>query len=133
MQSANLFKKIFLASFVAISLLFVPALATAQAPSDGLDALNDQSEGVDDYGIQADDQEGVVELIATVIDWALYISGAIAVVFVIIGGYRYLTSGGNEEQATTGRKTVINALIGLVIIMLAYVIVNVVVGFIVGD
>jgi hypothetical protein len=64
--------------------------------------------------------------IVTIIGWLLSISGAIAILFVIIGGFRYITSAGNEESAEAGKKTVINAIIGIVVIILSYVIVNVI-------
>lgn len=65
-------------------------------------------------------------LIATVIKLMLYFSGIIAVVFLIVGGYYYITSRGNEEQATKGRQTLIYALLGLSLVILSYVIVTVV-------
>ena len=67
-------------------------------------------------------------LIAVVISTMLLIAGAIAVVFVIIGGYQYLTSAGNEESAEKGKKTLINAIIGIVVIILAYAIISVIVN-----
>lgn len=66
------------------------------------------------------------ELIANVVRLMLMFSGAIAVVFVIIGGYQYMTSAGNEESAEKGKKTLINAVIGIVIIILSYAIISVI-------
>ena len=60
----------------------------------------------------------------------LLFAGAIAVVFVIIGGYQYLTSAGNEESAEKGQKTLTNAIIGVVVVVLAYVIINVIVNLV---
>ena len=65
-------------------------------------------------------------LIRTVINWLLGIAFGIAVLFLIIGGFWYITSAGNEETAEKGKNTAINAIIGIVIIILSYVIVNVV-------
>jgi len=65
-------------------------------------------------------------LITTVINWMLALAGLIAVLFLIIGGFWYITSAGNEETAEKGKNTAINAIIGIVIIVLSYVIVNVV-------
>lgn len=62
--------------------------------------------------------------IGTIINLALLLAGVVAVVYLIIGGYQYITSGGNAEQAQAGRTTVLNAIIGLVIIFASYVIVN---------
>jgi len=72
--------------------------------------------------------KNLVELITKSINLLLYLGGAIAVLFVIVGGYQYLTSGGNEELAEKGRKTVTNAIIGILLMALAFTIINVVVG-----
>ncbi len=72
--------------------------------------------------------QDVPELIEGIIKLMLFIGGAVAVLFVIIGGYQYMTSGGNSEQAEKGKTTVVNAIIGIVLIVLAWVIINVVVG-----
>jgi hypothetical protein len=63
-------------------------------------------------------------LIQTVINAVLLIAGVVAVIYLIVGGYQYITSGGNAEQAQSGRTTVLNAIIGLVIIFAAFVIVR---------
>ena len=65
-------------------------------------------------------------LIMRVINIALTIAGLIAVLFLIIGGFRYITSAGNEETAEQAKKIIINAIIGIVIIILSFVIVRVI-------
>ncbi len=60
----------------------------------------------------------------------LYFAAIVSVIMIIIGGYYVMTAQGNESQASTGKKTLINALIGLGITILAYLIVQVVVNFI---
>lgn len=72
-------------------------------------------------------------LIYRIVSLLLLVSGALAVAFIIIGGYQYITSGGNEELAEKGKKTLINSIIGVVVIVLAYVIINVVVNTIAGS
>ena len=52
----------------------------------------------------------------------LSVAGLIAMFLIIIGGFRYVTSAGNEEQAENGKKTLQWAIIGLVVALLAYVI-----------
>jgi amino acid transporter len=71
-------------------------------------------------------------LIITVIGLLLSVAFGLAVLFLIIGGFRYITSAGNEESAEAGRKTVINAIIGIIIIVLSYVIINVVSNTVAG-
>ena len=69
-------------------------------------------------------------LILEVIQWLLGIAFGLAVLFLIIGGFWYITSAGNEETAEKGKGTAINAIIGIVIILLSYVIINVVSGLV---
>ena len=65
-------------------------------------------------------------LIFSIISILLGIVGLIAVLFMIIGGFRYVTAHSNEEQAENAKKTILNAVIGVVIIILAYAIVRVI-------
>ncbi len=54
-----------------------------------------------------------------VLEAALTLGGIVAVVMVFIGGFKYVLSQGEPDKAANGRKTVLNAVIGLAIIMLA--------------
>lgn len=58
------------------------------------------------------------------LDILLYISGMVAVVFVIYGGIRYITSQGNPENTKKAQATIINALIGMVLAILSTTLVN---------
>ncbi len=110
-----------------VSALSLGGLLGGGGSGGGAKAGLNEIEGEFDNGIfsGADD---IPSLIAIVIRILLMIGGAIAVLFVIIGGYQYLTSGGNDEDAEKGKKTLTNAIIGIIIITLAWVIVNVVVN-----
>lgn len=54
----------------------------------------------------------------------LYIVGVVAVIMLIIGGIRYVISGGDAKKVTDAKNTVLYAIIGLVIAVFAYAIVN---------
>ena len=54
----------------------------------------------------------------------LYIVGIIAVIMLIIGGIKYVVSGGDSKKVTDAKNTVLYAIIGLVIAFLAFAIVN---------
>ena len=58
----------------------------------------------------------------------LYIVGIIAVIMLIIGGIRYVISGGDSKKVTDAKNTVLYAIIGLVISFLAFAIVNFVIS-----
>jgi hypothetical protein len=63
-------------------------------------------------------------IINLIIGWILPLIGSVAVLFLIIGGIRYITSAGNKDKAETAKKTISYAVIGLVIIVLSGVIVS---------
>ena len=54
----------------------------------------------------------------------LYIVGIIAVIMLIIGGIKYVVSGGDSKKVTDAKNTVLYAIIGLIIAFLAFAIVN---------
>ena len=65
--------------------------------------------------------EGVFKQITNVV---LYIVGVIAVIMLIIGGIKYVISGGDAKKVTDAKNTVLYAIIGLIIAFLAFAIVN---------
>ncbi len=56
----------------------------------------------------------------------LPLAGLISLLFIMIGGYQYMTAGINEEQAEQGKKTLQNAIIGLLIILLSYTVISII-------
>lgn len=50
--------------------------------------------------------------------------GIIAVIMIIIGGIKYVTSNGDAGQVTSAKNTVLYSVVGLVVALLAYAIVN---------
>ena len=58
----------------------------------------------------------------------LYIVGIIAVIMLIVGGIKYVISGGDAKKVTDAKNTVLYAIIGLVIAFLAFAIVNFVIS-----
>lgn len=91
----------------------------AQTACDGLSAVGASCGG---------GQAGVDSAVAGVINVLLYIVGAAAVIMLIVGGLRYITSGGDAQAATAAKNTIMYAIIGLIVALLAYAIVNFVLG-----
>lgn len=59
-----------------------------------------------------------------IVNVLLFIVGAIAVIMLIIGGIRYVVSGGDSGNVTAAKNTILYAIVGIVIAVLAYAIVN---------
>jgi len=80
------------------------------------------------YGLPGTSSSKLSDVIEFIIMSALGVAGITAVLFLIYGGFRYITSAGNEEQAEAGKKAIQNSIIGLIVIILSYVIVIVIIN-----
>jgi TRAP-type C4-dicarboxylate transport system permease small subunit len=63
------------------------------------------------------------QIILQIITYALGIAGLVAVIFLIMGGFQYITAQGNEDQTKKATGTLLNAVVGLIIIFAAFAIV----------
>ncbi len=60
----------------------------------------------------------------TIVNVILFVLGAISVIMIVIGGVRYTVSGGDSGSTKGAKDTILYAVVGLVVAMLAYAIVN---------
>ncbi len=116
---------------------FAPMFATipivhAQPSGSGNGVQEGLSTVGDAFPNGAKENLDVGAVIKKIIDWALYLAAVIAVIFIIYGGFLYITSAGDATQATKGRTSLVNALIGLAMVVLSYLIVQVVYNFLVN-
>ena len=65
---------------------------------------------------------------STITNVLLYIIGAIAVIMIVIGGLRYVISGGDSKNITAAKNTILYAVIGIIVAILAYAAINFVIG-----
>jgi len=59
---------------------------------------------------------------------ALFLIGAISVIMLIYGGIRYTISGGTEKSVTAAKNTILYAVVGIVVALLAFALVNFVIN-----
>ncbi len=115
-------------------LLFVPVfafigVASAQTPSieEGLERGTCLSTTATDCDTQ-DPDESVNNIIRTVINIFSLVVGVVSVIMIIVGGLKYITSGGDSGNVSGAKNTILYAIVGLVIVALAQVIVRFVLG-----
>lgn len=111
------------ASFSLAATIALPGMALAQ------NSLNANDLGVG--AVESDLKLGggdVRQTAARLINVALGFLGIIAVVIVLIGGFKYMVSGGNEEKTTEARRLIVSGIIGLAIILSAWAITSFVIG-----
>ena len=68
------------------------------------------------------------EAAVNVIKYLMTFLGIIAVAVILLGGFRWLTAGGNEDKIAAAKKTIIAGVIGLIIVLAAYAIVQFIVS-----
>ena len=79
------------------------------------------------------DLVGVDGVFTKITNTVLFAVGIISVIMLIWGGLRYITSGGDSKKVTDAKNTILYAIIGLIIAILAYAIVNFVINAIGGS
>jgi len=68
-------------------------------------------------------------IVSTVIKLILVVAALIAFIFLVIGGIKWITSGGDKEQTAKAQGTITAALIGLVIVFAAWAIIKLLEAF----
>ncbi len=109
----------------AIGLFATVYVATSDAYAEfsvgnGANAARGTDQPVDLFG-----QSGTFSKITSIM---LFVIGAIAVIMIVIGGLRYVLSGGDSSQITAAKNTILYAIIGIVVAILAYAIIQFVIG-----
>ena len=114
---------------ILAGMLIVPTVALAVAP-----AVNAESDFTLTNGVSSEKGDGVSDstaspesLVKQFVNIFLFAVGALSVIMLIWGGIRYTTSAGDSNKVQAAKNTVLYAIVGLVIAILAYAIVNMVI------
>lgn len=107
--------------------LAAPAgVLAASNPIDDTTAI--QPPGSADFSNGTDFKTQFINIANKVVNIVLLIAGVLAILYLIWSGIQYITSAGNPERAKTARQGIINAVIGIVVIVAAYFLVRLAVG-----
>lgn len=71
-----------------------------------------------------DGNTSLVGFLSNIVNVILIIVSIVAVLYLIWGGIQYITAGGDADRASKGRVTITNAIIGIIIILAAFLIYN---------
>lgn len=100
-----------------LNVLFIPSV------SYGISAIQAGANAAHGSG-QPAELFGSAGIFTTITNTMLFAIGVLSVVMLIIGGFRYVISSGNESSVTNAKNTIMYAIIGLVIALLAYAAIN---------
>ena len=126
--------KQFFVFVVAIALLMVPTVVLVPSVANAqigdnvcqgvLSTTDDVSGDVTAGDCDEEGEESFSALLKRIINIFSIVVGAISVLMIIIGGFRYIISGGDSNGVTAGKNTILYAIVGLVIVLFAQVIVR---------
>ncbi len=127
----SLFIKKFFTSLALVAALFVSFVSFIPTPTAlAGDILPPSSKLCPTGGCAVDvkngDKNAIVDVIILIANYATYVIVAVSILFLIYGAFLYVTDNGSGDSAKKGQKVLVNAIIGLVIAILAYTIVSVV-------
>lgn len=115
--------------FPVILFLFSASFSSvlAQNASDVLNGLNEAAAGVPAYQDQANtnetyDEKFIATKLGDMIGFVLSFIGVLFLILTIYGGINWMTAGGNEQKVEKAKTIIINAIIGLLIVLSAYTI-----------
>jgi len=116
--------------FMAFSMFAVVSLSPVNAePADPWGDATTKQSIEDEIGLGGEDPRVMV---GKIINVAIGFLGIIAVIIILIGGFKWMTAGGNEEKATEALTLIKSGVIGLIIILAAWAIGKFVVDLIFG-
>ncbi len=81
------------------------------------------SDGDSQVCMAASNNEDAANLVQNIISVLLWLIGAVAVIMLIVGGFRYVTSNGSADQIKAAKNTILYAAVGLAVAILGQAIV----------
>lgn len=125
-------KHLKVATIAILSVFFLTATITA-APAFAAGACESGVDAVKTAAGCDGSTNALPTAITSILSAIIGVAGLVSVVYIIIGGVQYMTSSGDASKTEKAKKTVLYACIGLIICALAFVIVNFVIGNILGQ
>lgn len=118
--------KLMIASLgLALGLAGMLSAPTFAASGSAGSAKNDVCNGITAAGGSCTESgQGLTNVIRTVINIISVVAGIAAVIMIIVGGLRYITSGGDSSKVASAKSAIIYAIVGLVIVVFAQAIVR---------
>lgn len=127
----NKIKKLLSAAILLPAMVLTVGLAVQPTPAHaafdkGLSDGAQSAQGKDQQGDAASlfGEGGQGGIFRTITNVLLFLIGAISVIMLIIGGIRYVVSGGDSTAVQNAKNTILYAIVGVVVAILAYAVVN---------
>jgi len=124
--------------FMVLFLIALPVFQVSAANQAILDAQKGLIDSANNAGLtdqtdptNVDSKAEVRSIITQIVGYILALVGVVLLLQIILSGYSWMISGGNEEKIKKAKEKIVSSIIGLAIIMIAYVLVSAIFGLLV--
>ena len=125
---------------VLVAGLAVLAMSAVAMPANAFTCPNGKEKSGSDYtqackndGLKTNQETDLMSVMNTIINVVIGVIGFVAVAMIIVGGFQYTTSSGDTGKVTKAKNTIMYGIIGLVVALLAFAIVNFVLSNVFGS
>lgn len=108
------------ASVLMLGAVALPSADMATALT-GIDSARDGADAANTGGAKTTNISDIIKLIVNVL---LFIIGVVSVIMIVIGGLKYTTSNGDSNHVASAKNTILYSIVGLLVAIFAYAIVN---------
>lgn len=125
LKSLRLLSTVMLSAFF-LAIFFIPGVSAQNCdnPANAQEAIQCGSSNTSGVPVSSNPENAINSVITDSLNILTVVVGIIAVVMIVYGGFRYVTSGGDATRVASAKNTLMYAIIGLIIAVLAQVIVK---------
>ncbi len=119
-------KKLFVSVFTLLALIFAVSALVPHAAHAAVDVFQNCGGNADTAICKAtgDKLFGPNSIWTKILNALIYVTGSVSVLMIVIGGLRYAISGGDQGSISSAKNTILYAVVGLVLSVMGYAIVN---------
>lgn len=110
-----------ISSLVLLSVVIVNAFLPVFVLAEGVNPVIDRLDAIaNEAGYEDADEDTAIAMIGTIVQVFLSMLGIIFIILMIYGGYNWMIAAGDESKVETAKKTIRNAIIGLLLVLSSY-------------
>jgi hypothetical protein len=116
-----------LISTILVAVMMITGLSVV-VPAIGAYAATVPGGNIDIDNVAGSAKTDLMPVVTLIINAIIGVVGLVAVIMIILGGVKYTTSSGDATKVSNAKNTIMYGIVGLIIVVLAFAIVNFVIG-----
>ena len=112
--------KVYAATIPATPSVSIPPITTPSIPGGGAGGAGANVFPTFNPTIPGGNYQNITDAVNHIFEIAVLVAGVIFIVLFLVGGIQYLTSAGNEEASGKAKKLLVDAVIGVILVLVAW-------------